>query len=216
MNQSEPRVERKDVVRNRQRILDAARHVFAEQGLDSTLDDVAAQAGLGAGTAYRHFKNRRELIAAIFADAVQVFRVDADVALAVDDPWDGFVVFMETFAKRQASDRGLHQVFIGNHSLDLDLDRDQWDGLLSAIARVVDRAKAASRVRADLEVSDLVVFFAMMGPAYDVSIATSTAIWRRHLDDFLRASRIESSPVIDIPPAVLVLPYPSDVRSGLH
>ena len=61
---------RKDAVRNRALLVAAAREVFAERGLDASLDDVAHRAGLGVGTAYRHFANKYELARAIFGEAI--------------------------------------------------------------------------------------------------------------------------------------------------
>src|SRR3954453_14018866 len=61
MAPAEPR-ERKDVVRNRQRILDAAKALFAERGLSVTLHDIARHAGVGVGTIYRHYPDKAVLI----------------------------------------------------------------------------------------------------------------------------------------------------------
>src|SRR3954449_7210470 len=57
---------RADAERNRQRLIDAAREVFAERGLDATLDDIADHAGVGVGTAYRRFPSKDDLIDALF------------------------------------------------------------------------------------------------------------------------------------------------------
>ena len=62
---------RKDAALNRQRILDAASEAFAEHGLDVTLNDVAAYAGVGVGTVYRRFANKEALIDALFEQRLQ-------------------------------------------------------------------------------------------------------------------------------------------------
>lgn len=195
------RAPRKDVERNRARLLDAGREVFAERGLDATLEDIARRAGVGAGTAYRHFGGRADIIRAIFSDAAKSFIDDARAALAPDDPWDGFVRMMLAFAERQAADRGLHQVFTGDHGQ--FLPREDWETLIEAVEKVVARARLAGAVRGDLHLSDVIIQVAMMGPAYDVGIATSAAVWRRHLAFFLDAAHVDGSePVIDVPAAV--------------
>jgi AcrR family transcriptional regulator len=186
------RTPRKDVARNRQRLLDAAKEVFAERGLDATLDDIARHAGVGAGTAYRHFGSRLEIIKAIFSDVAGTFASDARKALMIDDPWQGLVMFVVTFAGRQAEDRGLHQVFTGNHGT--ALDATDWSALVHAMTDVVERAKVAGTVRSDVEFSDLVALFIMLGPVYDLSITTGSPVWRRHVDLFLRGIRSESTP----------------------
>lgn len=201
MTETRPRAPRKDVARNRQRLLDAGREVFARDGLDATLDDVARHAGIGAGTAYRHFGSRQGLVVAIFSDAAQTFTLDAREALTADDPWDGLVTFVETFAGRQAADRGLHQLFTGDHAG--LLAPEDWSDLLTAMAAVFDRAQAAGAVRADVALSDVVGLLATLGPVYDLSAASSTPIWRRYVDLFLRAVRTDApGSVITTPPAL--------------
>ncbi|MDX6685079.1 MAG: hypothetical protein QOF86_1207, partial [Baekduia sp.] len=78
---------RKDAERNRQRILDAARALFAEEGLHATLDAVAARAGVGVGTVYRRFADKEALIDALFEERIDEVVEIAEAALAVEDPW---------------------------------------------------------------------------------------------------------------------------------
>ncbi|GAB3562298.1 TetR/AcrR family transcriptional regulator [Spelaeicoccus albus] len=184
------RAPRKDVARNRQLLLDAGRHVFAERGLDATLDDIAHSAGVGAGTAYRHFGSRQGIIDAIFSDVAHSFIDDAEHALTIDDPWRGFVTFVERLAERQAADRGLYQVFTGQSGG--CISREDWQTLSSSITAVADRAKESGVLRDDVGLSDVVGLFSMLGPVYDLSTATATPIWRRHIDIFLRGVRTDA------------------------
>lgn len=195
------RAPRKDVARNRKRLLEAGREVFATQGLEATLDDIARWAGVGAGTAYRHFGSRQEIITAIFSDVAHDFIQDAEQALAAADPWHGFVALLETVAGRQAADRGLHQVFMGGY--DECVSDDDWKVLAGIITAVLDRAKAAGALRTDIELSDVVGLFAMMGPMFDLSSGASSPIWRRQIDIFLRGMHADAAPAaLDVPPAV--------------
>ena len=82
---------RKDAARNRGLLIDAAREVFAQRGLEASLDDVAHRAGLGVGTAYRHFANKYELAGAILQHAVDEIVAHAEHALTVEDPWQALV-----------------------------------------------------------------------------------------------------------------------------
>ena len=86
---------RADAARNRQRVLAAAAEVFAERGLDVSLDEVAHAAGVGVGTLYRRFPNKEALVDALFEDKVENMVVLAHEAEALDDPWEGFVYFIE-------------------------------------------------------------------------------------------------------------------------
>src|SRR3954468_19127850 len=85
---------RADAARNRQAIVDAARTVFAEHGLDAPLDEIARRAGTGNAPLYRRFPTRCDLVAAVFADRMVEHRDAVEAALAVDDPWDGFAAYV--------------------------------------------------------------------------------------------------------------------------
>jgi len=180
---------RVDAVRNRARLVAAAREVFAERGLAATLDDVAERAGVGTGTAYRHFRNKQELAAEVLGDATEQIVFDATDALAIEDPWDGLVSFFETTAERQAADRGLYQALAG-----LGRAEDKvrhWPAILDATTKLFTRARDAGVLRPDAEPGDAVVVFAMLGAAYDLPDTSAGPPWRRYLAvllDGLRAS----------------------------
>ena len=73
--------------------------MFAERGLDASLDDIAHAAGVGVGTAYRHFANKYELAGAIMREGVDEMVAIAEECAAADDPWDGLVRFLEGSAR---------------------------------------------------------------------------------------------------------------------
>jgi AcrR family transcriptional regulator len=183
---------RRDVARNRARLIEAAREVFAKRGLDATLDDIARHAGVGTGTTYRHFANKQELAAALFADSSEQIVIDAQVALTIDDPWEGLVAFFQTSAERQAADRGLHQVLMG-HQLDGD-PLGTRERLIDAVARLFERARSAGVIRADAEPTDAAAIFSMLGVAYDMSAATHPDLWRRYLALLLDGLRATDRP----------------------
>src|SRR5690242_16787206 len=85
---------RADAERNRQRLLDAARELFAERGLEVTLDDIAERAGVGVGTAYRRFASKDDLIDALFEQELAGIVEIADAAAAHEDAWEGLVYWM--------------------------------------------------------------------------------------------------------------------------
>ena len=133
--------------RNRAPLIEAAREVFAERGLGATLDDIAERAGVGTGTAYRHFRNKQEIAAEVLAGATQQIVTDAEDALAIKDPWQAIVTFFETTAERQAADRGLYQTLAGQGNVD---DKVRiWPQIVSAVTKLFDRAKKAKVIRAD-------------------------------------------------------------------
>src|SRR5262249_16287312 len=114
---SAPDVERplrRDAERNRQRILAAARELFAERGLEVTLDDVAHPAGLGVGTVARRFANREALVEALFEEKFDQLVRLADDAAREPDPWQGLVGFLTSMTEAVAGDRGLHEVLVSS------------------------------------------------------------------------------------------------------
>src|ERR671928_1354069 len=86
---------RRDAAANRERLLNAASELFAEHGFNVTLNDIAHQAGVGVGTAYRRFSNKEEVIDAYFEDKLDQVAQLADEALRDPDSWNGLVTYVE-------------------------------------------------------------------------------------------------------------------------
>src|SRR5438309_11180038 len=105
---------RADAERNRGRILDAAAELFAAKGLSVGLDEIAQHAGVGVGTAYRRFPDKRQLIEELFEDRVDSMAQLGEDALAADDPWEGLVGFLEQATELQIANRGLKELAFGS------------------------------------------------------------------------------------------------------
>src|SRR3954449_4591619 len=101
---------RKDAERNRERLLTAASEVFAQRGLDVTMHDIAAHAGVGVGTAYRRFANKQEVIDALFEQRLDKVAALADDALEAPDAWRGLCTYLERVLRLQSEDRGLTEI----------------------------------------------------------------------------------------------------------
>ena len=89
-----PRKLRADAARNRERVLEAAREVFAEHGVGVPIDDVARRAGVGVGTVYRHFPTKESLFEAILVDSIERMSASAREAAEADDPGQAFFEFL--------------------------------------------------------------------------------------------------------------------------
>src|SRR5262249_42662504 len=100
-SETPPRPLRRDAERNRLRILDAARELCAERGLEVTLDDVAHRAGVGVGTVYRRFPDKEQLIDALFEERLVEFSAIGEEALAAEDPLEGLGSFLERMIELQ-------------------------------------------------------------------------------------------------------------------
>ena len=104
---------RRDAERNRDRILAAARRLFAETGQAVTHNEVARAADVGVGTVYRRFPERADLMRALFEDQLEQVGALADAALAEPDPWPALRGFFERVVDLQAADRGLREFMLG-------------------------------------------------------------------------------------------------------
>ncbi|MGC4940576.1 TetR/AcrR family transcriptional regulator [Kribbella sp. DT2] len=198
---SDQRPVRADSVRNRAKLVAAAREVFAERGFGATLDDIARHAGVGTGTAYRHFPNKQAVAAVVLADATSAIAEDARAALAVEDPWDGLVLFFERNAVRQVADRGLYETLTGQGN-----DEEQariWPQVFEAVTELFERARAAGVIRPDAAPQDIAAIFALLGPAFEMSRNTSPDLWRRYLALMLDGLRPAGQAPFPVPPPPL-------------
>ena len=186
---------RKDAQRNRRRLLAAAREVFRDRGVAATLNDVAHHAGLGVGTAYRHFANKEELIDALFDDMVDT--VDGYLREAVEerDAWLGLTRALERVCEVQAFDRGLREVMLGTgHGP--ERERQMRERVAPTVDVLVARAQEQGMLRADIVPPDFPVLQLMVGAVTDH--LGQPELWRRYLAliiDGLRARPGEPSPL---------------------
>lgn len=169
---------RKDAERNRRRVLVAARELFAERGLEATLNDVAHHAGVGVGTVYRRFATKEELLEAIFEDGIDQVVELAEEALQQEDSWDGFVWFVEHLCELTATDRGLREVVYSRAYCG-----DRVDCARSRIAppvdRLVERARRDGYLRLDIEGTDMPILSLLAGTVSEW--AGRPQLWRRYV-----------------------------------
>src|SRR3954452_14115976 len=129
---------RADAARNREAIVEAARAVFAEQGLDAPLDEIARRAGTGSATLYRRFPTRGDLVAAVFAERMTEHLGAVETALADPDPWAGFASYIHAVAAMQARDRGIADLVTMDVSSAPDIEQLRsraFDGLVQLVER---------------------------------------------------------------------------------
>jgi AcrR family transcriptional regulator len=171
---------RADAERNRQRLLEAAGALFAEKGLNVGLDEIARHAGVGVGTAYRRFRDKDELIEALFSDRIAAVTSLAERALADPDPWAGFVGFMEGSMRMQVADRGLKEaLFRSGHRVKcLEEGRERVAPLVDEILR---RAQESGGLRADVEVTDVPLLQFLVSGIADFAGPVAPALGARYL-----------------------------------
>ena len=147
---------RADAARTREAIVVAARAVFAEQGLDAPLDEIAKRAGTGNATLYRRFPTRADLVAAVFADRMAAHAEAVETALADDDPWNGFASYIRAVTAMQASDLGIADLVTMDLSSAPEIEQLRaraYDG----VVQLIGRAHEAGVLRADFTDQDVVL-----------------------------------------------------------
>ena len=183
-----PRALRKDAERNRQRIVAAARELFAVRGLEATLNDVAHHAGVGVGTVYRRFATKEELLEAIFEEAIDEVVEIAKAAIAVEDSWDGFVWFIEHLCALTADDRGLREMVCSKAygGYKVECARLQID---PHVSRVVERARSDGHLRPDITSTDIPILNMLAGTVCEYAGHIDPRLWRRYVAILLDGMR---------------------------
>ena len=170
---------RADARRNREALVAAAREVFGAKGVDAPLDEVARRAEVAIGTLYNRFPTRADLVEAVFLPTLQSAEAITEEALAFEDPWDGFVHFLERSVLLQVADRGFTDVCSRVFDPDSAIEKAKHANA-SRLNRIIERAQESGQLRDDFRGPDLAVVFAA---------ATATPDWRRGLGMILDGLR---------------------------
>jgi len=171
---------RADAERNRQRLLAAAKELFATRGLDVTLDEVARHAGVGTGTAYRRFPNKDALIDALMVDRIGELAEIARECLKDPDPWAGLTGYFERALALQASDRGLKEVLFSS-GRGRERSTHARRQIAPVVTKLVRRAKEAGVVRDDVDTSDVPLINFMLNTVVDFGRDVDPDLYKRYL-----------------------------------
>jgi len=182
-----PRKPRTDAQRNRERILDVAKEAFTRFGADASLDDIAKQAGVGAGTLYRHFPARDALIEAVYRSEVEKLaaaeRKFAETMSPVEALRAWMLLFVDHIAAKQIIAPALNSV-VGGPS---KLYESSHGTIRGAIEALVKRAIKSGDIRRDLDAFDLLR--ALIGVAHVASGPGWQQSARRLVDILITGSR---------------------------
>lgn len=187
---------RSDAARNRRALIEAARTAFGRNGLDTPLDEIARQAGIGNATLYRHFSTRQALVAAVYGEAMTEILAAAEAALEVADPWEGFAAYVRFVCRLQAENRGLADLLIRRFETEPDIEQLR-ERAAQAVERVVRRAKEAGTLRDDFAPEDFtMLLMSNAGLVYRAGDAGPTASARvvSFLLDGLRREAASGAP----------------------
>lgn len=191
---------RKDAERNRQRILRAAREVFASRGLDVSLDEIAHHADVGVATLYRRFPTRESLVEALFEDKLDQLTGWLEEALRDPDPWDGLTGYIVKATEALAADHGLRDVLFSRaygHEHVAEKRRRLQPGSEALIARCQD----AGLLRPGVTGTDIAVIHYMMSALLEYTENIDPGLWRRYLAALLDGLRAH--------PGAGALPHPA-------
>ena len=178
---------RTDALRNRARILEVAKGAFTRHGAATSLDDIAKQAGVGAGTLYRHFPTRDALIEAVYRSEVEKLAAAAHGFAAAMSPIEALrawlLLFIDYVAAKHIIAPALNSVAGGPSRL-YEGSRSLVQG---AIEELVKRAKKNGDLRRDIDASDLLR--AVIGVSYVSSGGDWQQSARRLVDVLIAGSR---------------------------
>ena len=200
MHEESPRL-RADATRNRDAILAAAKEIFAERGIEASLEEIAARARVGIATLYRRFPSRQHLVAAALVEKVAEYAEAAEAALAIPDAWAGFCFYVRTICELQAGDRGLADLLSMTLPADEDVERLR-ETANDHVVELIDRAKAAGQLRADFVKEDLLVLLIANAALVHVTRAEAPSASHRLVALALDAfGRTEAPSALPAPPS---------------
>jgi AcrR family transcriptional regulator len=182
---------RADARRNREAVISAAREVFAEQGREAQMDDVARRAKVGVGTVYRHFPTKEALIEALAVDSFAKLAAIGREALDAEDPWDAFVGVLRRGAEIMAGDRALSEVVMTTPGA-MEAGAHASGELVAVMEQVLRRAQEAGALRPDVITDDVGMLMCGLGSATRKPHACSES-WRRHLRIVIDGLRAEAA-----------------------
>ena len=183
---------RADARRNRDRVLEAARAAFADEGSDASLDEIARRAGDGAGTVYRHFATKEALFEAVVFDRIEELIEEARALSDDPDPGRAFSSFVELLAREGAIKRDLVET-LSSDGIHLQLGGAPiLHALVAVLDELLGRAQEVGTVRQDITVDDVMAL--LTGTAYAICSSRADAEQTRRLlsvlDDGLRGDHI--------------------------
>ena len=198
----EDRPLRRDAELNLERILDAARDLFAEEGYGVSMEQIAARAGVGVGTLYRRFPNKEDLLGAVTTAATDRVRQLAEEVLA-DEPEDrALFVFLRRCVLLPPSWRAMSA-------------RTPWPGgtprsvlnrVAAPVEQMLENAQRAGTVRPDVTYTDISVALMSVRAAADRCTSVAPESWQRHLQLVIDGLRPTEAP----------MPGPSLTKAQLH
>jgi AcrR family transcriptional regulator len=179
---------RADARRNREKVVAAARAVFADQGVDAQMDEIARRADVGVGTVYRHFPTKDALLQALTEELFETLAAHARAMLELDDPWEAFEQTLWFAGEKTAGDRAFTEIVAKTTPVECPGQQ----ALLATVAEQMRRCVDAGRMRPDAMIDDIPLLMCGIGSASAMPHPRPEA-WRRHLRIVLDGLRAEAA-----------------------
>src|SRR6266567_5311651 len=190
MSQAIVRKPRVDAVRNRERVLEAAKAVFSAGGADASLEAVARRAGVGIGTLYRHFPTREALFEAVYRREVQQLSELAEQLKSEASPVDALRRWLRSNVEFVATKKGMSAALALAVHGSSELYAHTFERLTKAVGALLDRAVAAGEIRSDIGPEDLLR--ALVGMCYMHDQPGWQATVLRLMDVFIDGLRVKA------------------------
>jgi AcrR family transcriptional regulator len=207
----QPRRQRADAERNRRALLDAAVQVFGERGLDATVAEIAARAGVGQGTAFRHFPTKEQLIAATVRDVLDRITVTALEQLEEPDPLLALRTLMHSGSQLMVSNQGFKSATANSLVHEDPEVIAANEQLLAVAAQLLARAQDAGVIRADVTPEDIPLLLCAVSATDIAPREQQPALWERYFEIVFSGICTDSSAQ---PPGALAAsaPTPDELR----
>jgi AcrR family transcriptional regulator len=146
---------RADARRNRDRLIEAARELFARGGTSVPLAEVAKAAGVGTGTAYRHFPTQEVLVEATYRDEIARLRDAAGELLRDHPPDEALALWLHRCIDYLATQRGLSEAMRAVVASGAAVHAESRAAIVAGLGLLLDAAQAAGTIRTDVDVLDV-------------------------------------------------------------
>jgi AcrR family transcriptional regulator len=160
--------------------MSSGRELFARLGPQAQMDEIAAHAGVGIGTVYRHFPTKEALLTAMVRDRFREFAEIARGAEEIDDPLAALESVIRGSAQAVEGDAGFQLAMMGSNQLEWEGIEEQKAALAEVVTRIIRRAVDAGVVREDFTFDDFGMV--MCGTTSTMYYKPGSGDWRRHLE----------------------------------
>jgi AcrR family transcriptional regulator len=169
---------RSDARDNRELILATARAVFAAEGLNVPMREIARRAGVGPATLYRRFPTKQILVTQAFTEELGACHAIVDEGIADPDPWHGLCLVIEKICELHARSRGFTAAFMSAFPGAIDSAASR-DYALRSVGELTHRAMSTGRLRPDFVLDDLILILMANNGIRGASPATTAAASQR-------------------------------------